>query len=297
MARILGTADDRCPNCLQGPEQTMHLNRCKDQGRTLLFESDLAELRCWLLKTTDNELAYWLYHYWLLRGEYTMKSLGMTSIAMLEIAEEFDTIGWDDSLHGRLPLALLRYQITYCSGVNSRISGPSWMKALITKLLQISHKQWLFRNFSLHNRVNGHLRLTHQASVLEEIARLSTCDPDEIPEECRFLLDFEITALDKAPLSQQEYWVSAMQAAKAAGGRRSRTPRKRTSSRHINLQDTSSSQKQRRNQHLFQRQILQILRQMQEDLDLTDGSWRSKRKRPHTDVLSNGSNKRFRKPD
>ena len=115
MARILGTTDDRCPNCLHGPERNMHLNHCKDQGRTLLFESDLAELRSWLLKTTDNELAYWLYHYWLLRGEYSMMSLGMTSAAMIEIAEEFDMIGWDDTLHGRLPLALLRYQTSYWS--------------------------------------------------------------------------------------------------------------------------------------------------------------------------------------
>ena len=91
------------------------------------------------------------------------------------------------------------------------------MKTLVTKLLGISHKQWLFRNFSLHNKVNGHLKLTHQVTVLEEIARLATCDPDEIPEECRFLLAFDMSTLDKAPLSQQEYWVSAMKAAKVAG--------------------------------------------------------------------------------
>ena len=276
----------------------MHLNRCKDQGRTLLFESDLAELRSWLLKTTDNELAYWLYHYWLLRGEYLMMSLGMTSAAMKEIAEEFDMIGWDDTLHGRLPLALLRYQTSYCCGVRSQTSGSSWMKTLVTKLLGISHKQWLFRNFSLHNKVNGHLKLTHQVTVLEEIVWLATCDPDEIPEECRFLLAFDMSALDKAPLSQQEYWVSAMKAAKIAGSRRTRIRRQCSRSHPIHPQNTlPSSQQQRRNQYLFQRRILMILRQMQEDLDLTDGSWRSKRRRTATDALSNGSNKRLRKPD
>ena len=94
------------------------------------------------------------------------------------------------------------------------------MKNLVTKLLTISHKQWLFRNVSLHNKVNGHLKLTHQATVLAEIAQLSTCSPEEIPEECRFLLDFEMTSLDKAPILQQEYWISTMTAAKVAGSRR-----------------------------------------------------------------------------
>jgi hypothetical protein len=76
------------------------------------------------------------------------------------------------------------------------------------------------QNFSLHNKVNGHLKLTHQVTVLEEIVYLSTCSPEEIPEECRFLLDFEMIPLDNTPLSQQEYWVSAMTAAKVAGSRR-----------------------------------------------------------------------------
>ena len=125
MARILGTMDDRCPNCLPGPERNTHLNRCRDQGRTLLFESDLSELWDWLLKTTDRELAHWLYHYWLPCGEYKMMSLGMTSQAMLKIAEEFDTIGWDNTLHGRLPLALLQYQRAYSLAVNCRRSGTS----------------------------------------------------------------------------------------------------------------------------------------------------------------------------
>jgi hypothetical protein len=295
MARIMGITDDRCPNCLEGPETSHHLNRCMDSGRTLLFDTDLNELRGWLLQTTDRELSYWLYHYWLLRGEYSMSSLGMTSPAMKEIAAGFDLIGWEDTLHGRLPLALLRYQNVYCVSVNSRSTGADWMKILITKLLKISHSQWLYRNFSLHNKVNGHLRLTHQVTVLEEIARLSTCNPDEIPEECRFLLDVEMTSLDDTSLAQQEYWVSAMSAALAAGRRRSRHTPGRSSQRQQS--NPHKSQKQQRDRHRFQRRIATILRKMQEDLDLSYGSWRFKRSRPHTDILSNGSNKRLRKPD
>ncbi len=65
-----------------------------------------------------------------------MSSLGMTSPAMREIAAEFDLIGWNDTLHGCLPLALHRYQTVYCISVNSRSTGADWMKKLITKLFE-----------------------------------------------------------------------------------------------------------------------------------------------------------------
>ncbi len=54
--------------------------------------------------------------------------------------------------------------------------------------------------------------------------------------------------------------------------------------------------RQRRNENLFRCCIARLLHQLWEDLDLTYGSWRTKRPRDTDDVL-NGSDKRFGKPD
>jgi hypothetical protein len=54
MSRILGTTDDRCPNCLMSPEKSSHLNKCRDQGCTKLFETDVEDLRIWMAKKTQT---------------------------------------------------------------------------------------------------------------------------------------------------------------------------------------------------------------------------------------------------
>ena len=170
------------------------------------------------------------------------------------------------------------------------MTGKDWMKAFISKLLNISHGQWMYRNFSLHNKTRGHLQLTRQAEALAEIATLAECRPEDVPPESRFLLEVEITQLDSKSLVHQEYWIAAMRAALKAG-RRSRT---RSPSQRVR---TQSGSRQRRNLYRFSRRVRLLERQLREDLDLLVGASRDKRKRSDADSGDNPSNKRWRKPD
>jgi hypothetical protein len=108
MARIGGWANDRCPNCLCGPEQHDHLARCINLGRTALFEDDVNNLHMWMTdhSNTDEDVAFWIHKYLLLQGEYTMSKLGGMSMGMLDVAAAFDEIGWVEVLHDRIPIAL-----------------------------------------------------------------------------------------------------------------------------------------------------------------------------------------------
>lgn len=173
-----------------------------------------------------------------------------------------------------------------------RLSGKDWMKAFISKILDISHGQWLYQNFSLHNKTKGHLKLTQQAQVLTEIATLSNCQPEDIPQESRFLLEIDAFQLDTSSLTHQVYWVTAMKAALKAGRRRPSSSRP-----SANRQSTSCSTAHCTNWYRFQRRIRQLERKLREDLDLWNGSWRTKRRREASDTRTNGSNKRLRKPD
>ena len=227
-----------------------------------------------------------------------MRSLGSMTPAVSEVAKDIDMIGWTDLFHGRIPLSLTKFQQAHCASINSRMTGTDWAKTFVTKLLNISHGQWMYRNFSLHNKTRGHLRLTHQAEVLSEMATLAASRPEDIPPESRFLLEVEVINLDGQSLARQEYWVTAMKAALKAGRRCS------PSSRRVDGgNETPSAARpgmtpaQRRNLHLFQRRIEALERSLKEDLDLELGSWRTKRHHPDSHDSSNGSNKRYRKPD
>jgi hypothetical protein len=65
MSRIQDLLDDKCPNCLQPQETSQHLNRCPDQGRTLLFKDGISTLVSWMHDhdRTDPELAFWIEKY------------------------------------------------------------------------------------------------------------------------------------------------------------------------------------------------------------------------------------------
>ena len=130
-----------------------------------------------------------------------MSLLGQMSPTVRAVAGDVDLIGWVDLLHGRIPTSLRVYQQSYCASMNSRMNGADWAKAFVTKLLNITHGQWMYRNFSLHNKSQGHLQLTQQAEVLSEIATLAASRPEDIPREGRFLLEVEVINLDTQSLA------------------------------------------------------------------------------------------------
>lgn len=229
-----------------------------------------------------------------------MLSLGRMSPAVQEVATDIDLIGWTDFLHGRVPRSLRRFQTSHCASIGCRMTGADWMKAFVTRLLNITHGQWMYRNFSLHSKARGHLQLTRQANILTEIATLAESKPKDIPPESRFLLEVEIINLDSKSTAHQEYWINAMKAAIKAGGRRP-TRRHRTTTNNptpLGATVTPTSATQRRNLHRFRRRIASLEKKLIEDLDLQYGSWR-RNKRPLStpNDAHNGSNKRFRKPD
>lgn len=215
-----------------------------------------------------------------------MASLGEMPPALQEVARDIDNIGWVDMMHGRE---------SHCAITGSRMTGKDWMRAFITKLLNISHGQWMYRNFSLHNKTRGHLQLQRQTEVLAKIATLAECQPEDIPAESRFLLEVEVTnTLESNSLVQQEYWIAAMKAAIKAGSRAPSHCRHRTSNSSSTNNSTATH---RRNLYRFKRRIEFLERQLREDLDLGLASWRDKRKRSDSEALLNRFNKRFRKPD
>jgi hypothetical protein len=93
------------------------------------------------------------------------------------------------------------------------------VKQFIYRLIKISHTQWIFRNLTLHDKQHGHLARLRRETLAEEIERLHSMDPEEVPKESRFLLDFNPEDLAESDISKQEHWILAMRAARMAGMR------------------------------------------------------------------------------
>jgi len=122
-------------------------------------------------------------------------------------------------MEGRISEHFYSIQNYYLSMSTSYLNGGDWMRKFITKLLHITHSQWIYRNFRLHDQKQGYLRLKDRISVLVEIETLADTAPEEVPPESKFLLEFDLDRLCDAPLENQQYWVHAMKAARCAGQR------------------------------------------------------------------------------
>ncbi len=92
-----------------------------------------------------------------------------------------DLIGWTEFLHGKVSVEIAAIQNLHCmSAPSCRITGADWMKNFISHLLQISHSQWIFRNYTLHDKRQGYLRLRLRKEVLREIHELLETPPSEV---------------------------------------------------------------------------------------------------------------------
>jgi hypothetical protein len=260
----------------------------------MLFKESVYNLGQWMRQKdrTDPELAYWIEKYLLFRGTRSFASLvAGDSYASRDIrvaAVGQDLIGWTEFLHGKVSVEIAAIQNLHCmSAPSCRITGADWMKTFISHLLQISHSQWIFWNYTLHDKRQGYLRLRLRKEVLREIHELLETPPSEVPPECQYLLELDHSAMYKATYEEQAYWILAMKAARRAGRRAALSNRARGRSRRRIKAATHG------------KRIRYNFRALEEQMGYEIRGQKPGRKRPHLTSVSAsiGSNKRLRKPD
>ena len=173
--------DGKCPNC-QRKETARHLNLCPSRDRTRLLYEMTDDLQTWLdTSYAHTELAYWLPRYIKLRGTRSLTSFPLESREMMNVATALDAIGWVNFMEGKLPKALFSMQASALACSPSRLSIVDWSKQLVSRILHISHAQWIFRNFTLHDKAQGYLTQVKRQAILKEIDKLAQLDPNDIP--------------------------------------------------------------------------------------------------------------------
>ena len=187
---------------------------------------------------TDPELAYWIEKYLLFRGTRSFTALvaedGFSLIDVRVATVSQGLIGWTEFLHGKVLVEIAAIQNLHCmSSPTCWITGADWMKTFISHLFQVSHSQWIFRNYTPHDKQRGYLHLRLRAEVLREIHELLETPPSEVPPECQYLLELDHSTMYKASYEEQAYWVLALKAARRAGRRAATSQRARGRSQRM----------------------------------------------------------------
>ena len=208
---------DVCPNCGVSPEPSSHIYSCRDEGRSDLFQQSVDKISSWMAaQRTDPELMNILSVYLRSRGERSMLSCCSSTSRYRQLAIIQDRLGFRNMLEGRIPCLLYNVRADYIKERGLRKHPGHWCNGLITRLLQITHRQWTYRNGTVHLRGPDGLTLSQQRALAQKCEDLLWTDPSDLLEADRALLDMDFSRLGSGPATDRQMWVSEMEAARAA---------------------------------------------------------------------------------
>jgi hypothetical protein len=97
----------------------------------------------------DQEILYWISKFILMRGDKPLSERGAVSHQFRALAESQDLIGWRDFTKGYISTHFYAIQSFHLTMLISHLNGEVWTKQFISKLLQLTHSQWILKiNFT-----------------------------------------------------------------------------------------------------------------------------------------------------
>lgn len=180
MQRWFGDDITHCPNCGVANENAAHLLHCPDAGRFCLFRQEVSALKIWLqLDHTHPELARLLPQYILGRGAVKFAPLPIQSVNILRLAHQQETIGWDNFMEGKISHFFSSVQHDHPLKTSSIMTSFDWTHHFISKLLHITHGQWIYRNITKNHKKHGLMGKAERWKLLGKIDHYMNLPPED----------------------------------------------------------------------------------------------------------------------
>ncbi len=135
---------------------------------------------------------------------------------MKALAKSQDIIGYHNFMKGYISTHFYEIQSFHLAMSSSYLNGTDWAKQFISKLLHVTHSEWIFCDISLHDKINGYLHKKKSEEILLELESLAGTAPEDVPLESQFLLEINFSELSKFHTKSQKYWILAVNAALTA---------------------------------------------------------------------------------
>jgi hypothetical protein len=214
---IYGNVVDVCPNCGHTPEKSSHIPRCRDSGRSIMFRKSVDTLVTWMeQQQSDRELIHLIRNYLLSRGDRPMLSFCRPNSPYTQLATVTDALGYGNFLEGRICALFLPMRQLDIERRGLRKHAAHWCNGLILQLLQITHRQWNYRNQTVNYKALDGLTETQQLEIMQHCEDVLWTDPSVLLPEDRGLLEVDFEALGDGPAIARQIWLSEMKAAMSA---------------------------------------------------------------------------------
>jgi hypothetical protein len=81
----------------------------------------------------------------------------------------------------------------------SFLNAANWTKQFISKILHITHSQWIFCNISLHDKANGYLHKKTSDKIALKLKSLAGTAPEDAPAESHFFTGDQLQQSHQIP--------------------------------------------------------------------------------------------------
>ncbi len=147
----------------------------------LCFESQSVS-SLWVKETLgDTNVATTIEMYLLARDTVTMScDVHSNNADLLTAASVSDLLGWDSFIEGRIVKQWQTVAAPFLLRRSLVILPHFWGRKLITKLHNIIHKQWIYRNSVIHFKGKDGWTLPKQHAIMSKVSEYSMINPDTI---------------------------------------------------------------------------------------------------------------------
>jgi hypothetical protein len=141
---------------------------------------------------TDPDLRDCIYEYATGRGMLSIEAICIKydyTDRYKTMARSQDSIGWRRFMEGMVCKEIRVIQSSYSSGTGLRCNTANWGRDLVTRLLEVTHGQWLYRSVQVHDRISGTLATQRKEELQMEIERQQELGTEGLLEEDRYLAE------------------------------------------------------------------------------------------------------------
>ena len=141
----------------------------------------------------DKGLRNFLVRYAKGREAITMKDIVVNSNhCMHPLAQSHYHIGWRIFIESMISKEISCIQKLYLMLSSYHISIERWTTDLITKILEVTHGQWLYRNVHVHDSISGTAETLCKEDIQMDIEKHQELIIDSLEEGDKYLTEINL---------------------------------------------------------------------------------------------------------
>lgn len=133
-------------------------------------------------------------------------------------------------MEGKVTKDIQELQWVYLASKRTRLTVDSWMKGFVCKLIEMTHKQWIFCCVTKHHMTKGTRALANQQDLLNAIEEQLKMGAKSLAPEDQWMLELDQNEINSKSARWQQYWLWAVEAARTAGRNAERITKGKTTS-------------------------------------------------------------------